>query len=103
MGTMRAVERRGGLDRRGIETLLDVLMEPSPASYVGLALKLYRERGWEFEAAWAQVMRSLPRTLPDLQAWRASLRAAKDSWRAAYEAGSGRGSGTKPPATLSSV
>lgn len=77
-------------------------MEPSPATYVGLALKLYRERGWEFEAAWAQVLRSLPRTLPDLPAWRASLKDAKPAWRAAYEAVT-TGSAEKPPGTLSAV
>lgn len=76
--------RKGRLDGPGVARLIDVLMEPTPATYVGAALKLYREREWDFEPAWAQVMRSLPRHLPDIDAWRESFHAAKPAWKRAY-------------------
>ena len=64
--------------------LIDILTEPSPATFVGTVLKLYRQRGYDFEVAWSQAMRSLPRSLDGVQWWRAQFHRDKERWRAAY-------------------
>ena len=48
-------------------------------------LKVYRDRGYEFEVAWAQALRSLPRNLEGVKWWRAQFHRDKERWRAAYE------------------
>ena len=77
--------RRGPLDGPGVAALLDILTEPSPASFVGTVLKVYRDRHYEFEVGWAQAMRSLPRTLEGVDWWRAQFHRDKERWRGAYE------------------
>ena len=77
--------RSGTLDAQGVADLIDLLMEPTPATYVRQVLCLYRDRGWDFEQAWAQAMRTLPRHLPDMPEWRANFHAQKQRWRVAYE------------------
>jgi len=78
--------RRGPLDGPGVAALLDILTEPSPASFVGTVLRVHRDRGYEFEVAWCQALRSLPRSLEGVDWWRAQLHRDKPRWRAAYEA-----------------
>jgi hypothetical protein len=79
-----ATVRKGGLDGPGVAALLDILTEPSPATFVKTVLKVYRDRDLPFEAAWAQAMRSLPRTLEGVEWWRAHFHHEKARWRAAY-------------------
>lgn len=78
-------ERTGPLDREGVITLVDLMMSPSPASHVGIVLREYRKRAWDFEQAWAQALRTLPRSLPDIDEWRDTLHGQKETWRASYE------------------
>ena len=80
------MQRTGTLTGPGLGDLLDLLMEPTPATYVRQVLCLYRQRGWEFEQAWAQAMRTLPRYLPEIGWWRENFHAQKERWRAAYDA-----------------
>ena len=73
-------ERSGPLDHDGVVTLIDLLMSPSPARHVGIVLREYRKRDWDFEQAWAQAMRTLPRSMPDIDdCARRSTR--RKSWR----------------------
>ena len=78
-------ERTGPLDAEGLVVLIDLMCSPSPASHVEIVLREYRKREWEFEQAWAQAMRTLPRSLPDIDEWRATLHSQKETWRGAYE------------------
>jgi hypothetical protein len=78
------VELRGRLDRDGLATLIDLLMAPSPAAHVGIVLREYRRRGWEFEPAWAQALRTLPRSAPEIEEWRDQLHGTKETWRESY-------------------
>lgn len=78
-------ERHGPLDHDGTVALIDLLMSPSPASHVGIVLREYRKLAWEFEQAWAQALRTLPRSLPDIAEWRRVLHGQKETWRDAYE------------------
>ena len=81
------MEERGALGADEARDLLELLTEPSPAMYVRMVLCLYRRRGWIFERAWAQALRSLPRKdVPDIDAWRSRLHRDKDLWRMAYDA-----------------
>jgi hypothetical protein len=52
--------------------------------HVRVVLQGYRQRGYGFEQAWAQAMRTLPKTLPDLREWRDHFHAQKEMWRKAY-------------------
>lgn len=79
------MQRKGFLDGPGVATLIDILMEPSPAQHVGLVLKVYRDRGYAFEYAWAQAMRSLPREVAGMDWWRAHFHREKARWKLAYE------------------
>ena len=79
------MERSGTLGREGLVTLIDLLMSPSPAAHVGIILREYRKRDWDFEQAWAQALRTLPRSLPEIDDWREQLHDTKGSWRDAYE------------------
>jgi len=76
-------QKRGGLGGPGLADLLDLLTEPSPAQHVRLVLKVYRDRGYAFEYAWAQALRSLPRSAA-MAWWRQHLHSEKERWRAAY-------------------
>jgi len=78
-------QKRGVLDGPGVAQLIDLLTEPTPASHVRLVLKVHRDRGYGFEHAWAQAMRSLPRDMQGIDWWRAEFHRDKKRWRAAYE------------------
>lgn len=75
----------GRLDGPGLHELIELVCSPSPAMHVRIVLKGYRDRGYGFEFAWAQAMRTLPKTLPELQDWKHHFRAQKPMWRRAYE------------------
>jgi hypothetical protein len=85
------VQRRGKLDGPGVHALIEAVSAPSPATHVRLVLKIYRERGYGFEYAWAQAMRTLPHSLPERAEWKGHLRAQKPLWRNAYDAPRGSG------------
>lgn len=76
--------RRGRLDGPGVGILLDLLMDPTPATHVRIVLREYRTRGAGFEFAWAQALRSLPRNNPEVEQWRALLHGQKAHWRESY-------------------
>jgi hypothetical protein len=79
------VEKRGSLGGDEVRDLIELLAEPSPAMYVRMVLRLYRDRDWPFERAWAQALRSLPRKgVEDMDEWRAQLHRDKELWRMAY-------------------
>lgn len=78
-------QRKGKLDGPGVGHLIEILCEPSPATFVRQVLVLYLERQLDFEAAWAQAMRALPRTLPDVAWWRGHFHDEKHRWKAEYE------------------
>lgn len=80
------MELRGPLDGPGVSTLLDLLLEPTPATHVRLVLKIHRDRGYGFEYAWAQAMRTLPRTLPERDWWRGHFHDTKWRWKEAFSA-----------------
>lgn len=80
------MELRGSLDGPGVSNLLDLLLEPTPATHVRLVLKIHRDRGYGFEYAWAQAMRTLPRTLPERDWWRGHFHDTKWRWKEAFSA-----------------
>jgi hypothetical protein len=65
--------------------ILDLLLDPTPASHVRIVLREYRTRGAGFEFAWAQALRSLPRNNPEVEEWRDTLHGHKEHWRDCYE------------------
>lgn len=77
-------ERSGSLDADGLEALLGLLLDPSPATQVRIVLREYRRLGWGFEQAWAQAMRTLPRKTPDAAEWRALFHRQKPIWADSY-------------------
>lgn len=79
-------ELRGGLDQQGFHDLLGVLTDPTPATQVRLVLKVYRDRGYAFEYAWAQAMRMVPRSLPDHEEWKTHFHEHKAVWKRSYNA-----------------
>jgi hypothetical protein len=98
--------RKGSLDGPGAAALIDLLTTPSPASHVRLVLKVYRDHHpklgpdvyrTRFEEAWAMAMRMLPRGLPGVDEWRATLHDHKDDFRRAY------GSPTEPLTDLDAL
>jgi len=79
------MERTGPLGRESLASLIELLMAPSPAAHVGIVLREYRRLGWGFEQAWAQALRTLPRSAPEIENWRRALHDSKGSWRDCYE------------------
>jgi len=96
-------ERVGTLDRKDFSTLLDLLLEPSPAMHVRIVLREYRRRGWPFEQAWAQALRTLPRSAPGIKEWRRTLHRSKERWRECYEEGAWSLSTTTSPSPLTTT
>lgn len=78
------IDLSGGLDAHSLAGLIELLMDPSPARHIRIVLGLYRDRDYAFEHAWAQALRSLPRTMPEVDEWREHLRDTKAHWKGAY-------------------
>jgi hypothetical protein len=78
-------ERTGKLDAEGIATLVALLAGESPAAHVRIVLAEHRRNGVSFNVAWGNALRSVPRTIAELEEWRSALRWSRESYRLAYE------------------